>query len=207
MYANVLLSRSLLKLVRLQYLRFISATSILSRLFDFLLLTTSLSQVLPKPLFINQFAFSPTGIPLQRQLNFYHMTGLRKDNSFARCIFINYSPAFGTINHELLACKSMLSNLPAVITNRLTNFLTGRSQAATVDGKIPSWLPITQSIVHGLGNGPCLYIIYVSDLKPLSQSNQLREYTGDTTVYRPENTVISVELTHAFSLVSSKQIN
>ena len=75
----------------------------------------------------------------------------------------------------------------------VANFLTGRTQAVSSDGKLSSWLPITQSIVQGSSIGPMLYIIFASDLKLLSATNFLCKYADDKTLMVPENTNISLE--------------
>jgi Reverse transcriptase (RNA-dependent DNA polymerase) len=88
-----------------------------------------------------------------------------EDSSYVRCLFIDYSCAFYTINHELLTQK--LSNLamPSKVVHWIVNFLTGCTQAISLDGNNLKWLPNTQIIVQGSGTVPILYIIFALDLK------------------------------------------
>ena len=55
--------------------------------------------------------------------------------------------AFDTINHDLLIRKLISLELPSFVVRWVANFLTGRTQAVSSDGKLSSWLPITQSMV------------------------------------------------------------
>jgi Reverse transcriptase (RNA-dependent DNA polymerase) len=73
------------------------------------------------------------------------------------------------------------------------NFLTGRTQAVSLDGKLSNWLPITQSIVQDSGIGPIWYIIFASDLKLRSTMSLLCKYADDTTLMIPQNTDVCQE--------------
>ena len=149
---------------------------------------------LPKPLFNDQFAFRPTGSTTAALAYvLHHITRILEDNSYVRVLFIDYSRAFDTINHELLIRKLMTFDVPSNVVRWIANFLTGRTQAVSSDCKLSSWLPITQSIVQGSGIGPLLYIIFASDLKLLSAVNVLCKYADDKTLLIPEKTDICLE--------------
>ncbi len=53
-------------------------------------------------------------------------------------LFIDYSRAFDTINHEPLIRKLLIFGLPANVVKWIANFLTGRTQAVSSDGKLSS---------------------------------------------------------------------
>jgi ribonuclease P/MRP protein subunit RPP40 len=110
---------------------------------------------------------------------------------YVRCIFIDYSRAFDTINHEILIRKLLTFAIPHSVIKWIVNFLSGRTQAVISNGKLSTWLPITQSIVQGSGIGPLLYIILASDLKLLSQTNRLCKYADDTTLILPQKSDVS----------------
>jgi hypothetical protein len=65
---------------------------------------------------------------------------------YVRCIFIDYSRAFDSINHEILIRKLMSFAIPHGVIKWIVNFLSGRTQAVFSNGKLSSWLPIKQSI-------------------------------------------------------------
>jgi hypothetical protein len=102
-----------------------------------------------------------------------------ENNSYVRCLFIDYSRAFDTINHELLIRKLITFGLHANVVKWIANFLTGRTRAVSSDGKLSSWMSISQSIVQGSGIGPFLYVFFASDLKVKSVVNFLCKYADD----------------------------
>ena len=89
-------------------------------------------------------------------------------NIYVRCILIDYSKAFDTINHEILFAKLRTLSIPLLIKQWIMNFLTGRTQAVVTEGTTSNWLPISRSIVQGSGLGPMLFVVYALDLKPIS---------------------------------------
>jgi hypothetical protein len=90
---------------------------------------------LPKPLFDDQFAFRLSG-STTAALSYvlHHITRLLEDNMYVRCIFIDYSRAFDTINHEILIRKLMSFAIPHNVIKWIVNFLSGRTQAAFSKG-------------------------------------------------------------------------
>jgi Reverse transcriptase (RNA-dependent DNA polymerase) len=108
-------------------------------------------------------------------------------------VFIYYSRAFDTINHELLIRKLLSLAMPSKVVRWIVSFLTGRTQAVSLDGKLSNWLPITQNIVQSSGIGPVLYIIFASDQKLRSTMNLLCKYADDTTLMIPQNTDVRLE--------------
>ena len=66
-------------------------------------------------------------------------------------------------------------------------------QAVSSDGKLSSWLLITQSIVQGSDIHPILYIIFVPDLELLSAISFLQKYAVDKTLKVLENNDVCLE--------------
>jgi len=74
-------------------------------------------------------------------------------------------------SHPILFQKLLDLNLKPNIVTWICNFLTGRTHSVSFGRILSHWKSITASIVQGSGIGPCLYIIYAKDLKPLSPVN------------------------------------
>jgi len=72
-------------------------------------------------------------------------------NTYVRCILIDYSKAFDTINHKILFAKLRTLTISQLIIQWIMNFLTGRTQAVVTEGItsdcIATWL--SRSIVQG----------------------------------------------------------
>jgi len=62
------------------------------------------------------------------------------------------------------------------------------------------WKPITASIIQGSGIGPCLFIAYTMDLKPVSPYNTILKYADDTTLLVPQNSSINLQTEFAHLL-------
>jgi len=82
-----------------------------------------------------------------------HSTLMLENNSYIRCLFIDFSKAFDVVRHSILLSKISSLNIPPMALNWIIAFLTGRSQVCkTSDGRFSD----PQPIVQGSGIGPTL---------------------------------------------------
>jgi len=65
-------------------------------------------------------------------------------------------------------------------------------QAVSSFGQTSTWLPVNQSIIQGSGIGPCLYLIYASDLRTLSPQNVIIKYADDTTLLVAQHSLVDM---------------
>lgn len=141
----------------------------------------------------DQLNFCPTGSTTCALVYLLHkITNLLEHNTYVRCLLIDFSKAFDSINHLILLQKLKDLNIPPNIYNWIANFLSGRTQSVKLDGKLSNWLPITQSIVQGSGLGPVLFIIFIAALCTLCDDNQLCKYADDLSVLNPETATIGL---------------
>jgi len=177
-------------------LRPISVTPIMSRITERLIVYKYLLPALPSDKLIDQFAYKPTGSTTAALIAItHHVTRLLESSSYVRCILIDYSKAFDSINHSVLFQKLLQLNLPPNVLLWIINFLSSRTQAVCSFGQTSGWLSITQSI-QGSGIGPYLYMIYVSDLRTLSPHNVIVKYADDTTLLVGQHS--SVDITQEY---------
>ena len=81
-----------------------------------------------------------------------------ENNSYIRCLFIDFSKAFDVVRHSILLSKISSLNIPPMALNWIIAFLTGHSQVCkTSDGRFSDPQPITSSIVQGSGIGRTLW--------------------------------------------------
>ena len=148
----------------------ISVTPLLPRLAEKIFVQQWLRPSLPMELLKDQYAFNPTGSTCCAMVDFiHHSTLMLQNNSYIRCLFIDFSKAFDVVRHSI---KISSLNIPPMALSWIIAFLTGCSQVCkTPDGRFSDPQPITSSVVQGSGIGPTLWLIMESDLYPLSDAN------------------------------------
>ena len=177
----------------------ISVTPILSRIAEKIVVRKWLRPSIPSSAIADQYAFKPTGSTDAALVRMMHsVTYLLETNNFVRCLMVDFSKAFDTVDHIVLVRKLRSLGLPANIFNWIISFLTGRTQCCKVNGVYSAERGINLSIVQGSGIGPSLYIVMESDLNPLSRCNILIKYADDTNLLVPEHTecTLTEEFTH-----------
>ena len=172
----------------------ISVTPILSRIAEKMVVRRWLRPSMSQEMLLDQYAFKPTGSTTCALVHFvHHATQMLEGNSYIRCLLIDFSKAFDTIDHQLLIEKLGLLPIPQTILQWIVSFLSHRSQV-TRCGQFPSSIArINRSIVQGSGLGPSLYIAFKSDLKTRSVINSLFKFADDCTLLVPEQTDISIK--------------
>jgi len=115
----------------------------------------------------------------------HHVTKMLETNSYVRCLLIDFSKAFDTVDHVKLLEKLHKLHLPDYCLNWIISFLTGRTHTTKNRLLESSPLCINRSIIQGSGTGPTLYIILESDLKSKSQINVIFKYADDTNLLVP----------------------
>ena len=59
-------------------------------------------------------------------------------NDLVRCLMIDFSKAFDTIDHVVLMSKLVQLELPSFVINWICSFLTGRGQQCKVNDTVSS---------------------------------------------------------------------
>jgi len=168
-----------------------------------LIVSKYLLPALPPDQVLDQFAYKPTRSTTAALIAItHHISRLLESSSYVRCILIDYSKAFDTINHPILFQKLWQLNIPPNILLWIINFLSGRTQAVSSFGQTFGWLPVTQSIIQGSGIGPYLYLLYASDLRTLSPHNVIVKYADDTTLLVGQHS--SVDISYEYENICSR---
>jgi hypothetical protein len=100
--------------------------------------------------------------------------------SFA--VALDISKAFDRVWH-----KSLISKLPSFgiypsLCNLLSDFLSGRSIAAVVDGHRSSFKPINSGVPQGSVLSPTLFLLFINDLLSIT-SSPIHSYADDSTLH------------------------
>ena len=97
-------------------------------------------------------------------------------------VFIDYSKASDTIQHERLIKKLANSNFSNSSIKIILSYLSNRQQYVQLDNKKSLYRPINFGVPQGSILGPVLFNIYVSSLPSCLKSNS-SQYANDTSLY------------------------
>ena len=188
--------------VSLNDFRPISVTPVLSRLAEKYLVKHWLRPAIPREWIDDQFGFRPTGSTECALINFmHHATHMLETNAYVRCLLIDFSKAFDTVDHALLLEKLSKLDLPASILKWIVCFLSNRGQITKTGAVLSGRKSINRGIVQGSALGPILYTVMESDLRTKSVKNILFKYADDTTLLQPEKS--DVDLVDEFNGVKA----
>ena len=75
---------------------------------------------------LDQYAFKPTGSTTAALVHLTHkITNLLEDNNYVRCLVIDFSKAFDTVDHVMLLSKIAQLDLPGYVVKWICSFLSG----------------------------------------------------------------------------------
>jgi len=107
----------------------------------------------------------------------HHTTLMLEENSYVRCLLVDFSKTFD-VRHSVLLYKISSLNIPSYIRNWIVIYPIGQAQVCrTPDSRLSASQPITSSIVQGYGVGPTSRklwkVIFIHFHELISSSNML----------------------------------
>jgi len=105
---------------------------------------------------------------------------------------IDLSKAFDTVDHVILLSKLVQLKLPGFVINWICSFLSGRGQRCKVNGALSDSASIGLSIVQCSDIGTTLYLVMKSNLRSISELNDIFKYADDTTLLVPEHSDVDL---------------
>ena len=77
------------------------------------------------------------------------------------CVFIDYSKAFDTLDHDILCTKLNNIGFDRQVVSWCRNYLSGRQQSVKIGDLKSPILPVSCSVPQGSIPGPLFFIIYM----------------------------------------------
>ena len=107
------------------------------------------------------------------------------NRKFVSCVFIDYSKAFDTIDHDILCKKLSHYGLGRDVLDWCKDYFAYRKQCVKIENVSSGKKDMKYGVPQGSILGPLFFIIYVNDLLSLfdQKTVQILLYADDTVVY------------------------
>ena len=100
-------------------------------------------------------------------------------------LFLDFSKAFDTINHDILIDKLKHYGVTDVALKWFRSYLTNRKQFVLYKDKKSKESVITTGVPQGSILGPLLFIVYINDIAKITNKFKFTIYADDTTLIEP----------------------
>ena len=164
-------------------LRPVTLTAILAKSMERVMLPKIMHFVLPK-LDNLQFAYL-TDRSTEDAINFFLnnvLTHLDGEKTYARCLFIDYSSAFNTIQPHILLDRLNELGVPPNLQLWILDFLTNRKQYVKTSSGTSSVITINTGAPQGCVLSAFLFVIYTNAMKSKNGKCKIIKYADDTVV-------------------------
>ena len=105
------------------------------------------------------------------------------DSEITLLVFLDFSKAFDTVNHELLLAKLQILGFQETTCDWVRSYLSDRHQKVVTASESSNWSPIINGVPQGSILGPLLFTILISDMRMSIWSGSYVSYADDTNLY------------------------
>ena len=119
-------------------------------------------------------------------------------------IFLDFSKAFDTIDHQLLFIKLGKYGFSHNAMELIKNYLKNRSSVVCFDGKKSSKETLKSGVPQGSILGPLLFILFIKDMCFLKLNSRKTIFADDSTLYNtgPSLPKIALDLKYDLTLIA-----
>lgn len=128
-------------------------------------------------------------------LEVYSEIGTALDSGIqSNMIFIDFSKAFDSVNHNLLLYKLNSMGFSGSLLKWFSSYLCDRRQRVMVEGNFSEYCSVTSAVTQGYILGPILFILYINDMPNVNLSSKLMICAGDAKCYRSVSSINDCKL-------------
>ena len=102
---------------------------------------------------------------------------------FSCGIFLEFSKAFNTVNHNILIEKLNYYGIRGVIKDWFTSYLTNRYQHVSLGQTKSELQPVSCGVPQGSVLGPLLFLVYINDFSNCSEILDFHSFSDDANLF------------------------
>ena len=128
-------------------------------------------------------------------------------------VFLDFSKAFDTVNHDILLKKSFAYGIRGVAFDLIKNYLDHREQFVSYNGFDSDVKQINSGVPQGSILGPLIFILYINDISNVSETLFPILFADDSNVFIQGNNLNNMvstmnrELNKIYTLVISNKLS